>query len=131
MADAIVIGAGPNGLVAANHLADAGWDVLVLEANDEVGGAGRAAGAVGRAAVPALRRPAGAPARRGGVRGRRWAAAVGRQRAARRLPAGIDGQRAVRLAARVVGPAGRLPGPGGWRGAAQRRDGAPPGDARR
>jgi phytoene dehydrogenase-like protein len=41
MPDAIVIGAGPNGLVAANHLADAGWDVLVLEANDEVGGAVR------------------------------------------------------------------------------------------
>src|SRR5437763_15930590 len=39
MADAIVIGAGPHGLVAANHLADAGWEVLVLEANDEVGGA--------------------------------------------------------------------------------------------
>src|SRR5437899_1973329 len=30
-ADAIVIGAGPNGLVAANVLADAGWDVLGLE----------------------------------------------------------------------------------------------------
>src|SRR3954451_12908547 len=41
MPDAIVIGAGPNGLVAANVLADAGWDVLVLEANDEVGGAVR------------------------------------------------------------------------------------------
>jgi len=37
--DAVVIGAGPNGLVAANALADAGWDVLLLEANDVVGGA--------------------------------------------------------------------------------------------
>ena len=41
--DAIVIGAGPNGLVAANHLADAGWSVLVLEAQDEVGGAVKSA----------------------------------------------------------------------------------------
>jgi phytoene dehydrogenase-like protein len=40
-ADALVIGAGPNGLVAANVLADAGWDVLVLEAEDEPGGAVR------------------------------------------------------------------------------------------
>jgi len=39
--DAIVIGAGPNGLVAANVLADAGWSVLVLEANDAPGGAVR------------------------------------------------------------------------------------------
>jgi phytoene dehydrogenase-like protein len=32
--DAIVIGAGHNGVVAANLLADAGWQVLVLEATD-------------------------------------------------------------------------------------------------
>ena len=37
--DAVVIGAGPNGLVAANLLADAGWDVLVLESRDQIGGA--------------------------------------------------------------------------------------------
>jgi phytoene dehydrogenase-like protein len=36
--DAVVIGAGPNGLVAANLLVDAGWDVVVLEAQDHVGG---------------------------------------------------------------------------------------------
>ena len=41
MADAVVIGAGPNGLVAANNLADAGWDVVVLEAEPEPGGAVR------------------------------------------------------------------------------------------
>ncbi|MFE1285693.1 phytoene desaturase family protein [Streptomyces sp. NPDC058751] len=41
MADAVVIGAGPNGLVAANLLADAGWSVEVLEAQDTPGGAVR------------------------------------------------------------------------------------------
>jgi phytoene dehydrogenase-like protein len=39
--DAIVIGSGPNGLVAANMLADAGWSVLILEAQPEPGGAVR------------------------------------------------------------------------------------------
>ncbi|MDT0182802.1 NAD(P)/FAD-dependent oxidoreductase [Microbacterium sp. ARD31] len=39
--DAVVVGAGPNGLVAANVLLDAGWDVLVLEAQPTVGGAVR------------------------------------------------------------------------------------------
>src|SRR3954468_9089552 len=39
--DAVVIGAGPNGLVAANLLVDAGWDVLVLETQPTVGGAVR------------------------------------------------------------------------------------------
>jgi len=39
--DAVVIGAGHNGLVAANLLADSGWDVLVLEEAAEPGGAVR------------------------------------------------------------------------------------------
>jgi phytoene dehydrogenase-like protein len=37
--DAVVIGAGHNGLVAANMLAERGWEVLVLEAADAPGGA--------------------------------------------------------------------------------------------
>jgi len=36
--DAVVIGAGPNGLVAANVLADAGWHVVVCEEQPEPGG---------------------------------------------------------------------------------------------
>lgn len=37
--DALVVGSGPNGLVAANLLADRGWSVHVLEAQPTVGGA--------------------------------------------------------------------------------------------
>ncbi|GAA5113667.1 NAD(P)/FAD-dependent oxidoreductase [Haloechinothrix salitolerans] len=36
--DAVIIGAGPNGLVAANVLADAGWDVVVCEEQPDPGG---------------------------------------------------------------------------------------------
>ena len=43
MPDAVVIGAGPNGLVAANLLVDAGWSVMVLEAQPVPGGAVRSA----------------------------------------------------------------------------------------
>jgi phytoene dehydrogenase-like protein len=41
--DAVVIGGGHNGLVAANLLADEGWDVVVLEGTAQVGGAIRSA----------------------------------------------------------------------------------------
>jgi phytoene dehydrogenase-like protein len=37
--DIVIIGAGHNGLVAATYLAKAGKSVLMLEANDEIGGA--------------------------------------------------------------------------------------------
>lgn len=37
-ADVVIIGAGHNGLVAANYIADAGKKVMVVEASDHVGG---------------------------------------------------------------------------------------------
>lgn len=41
MVDAVVVGAGPNGLVAATALARQGWSVLLLEAQERPGGAVR------------------------------------------------------------------------------------------
>ncbi|HKR47990.1 MAG TPA: NAD(P)/FAD-dependent oxidoreductase [Pseudonocardiaceae bacterium] len=41
--DAVVVGGGHHGLVAAAVLADAGWEVCLLEAADQVGGAIRSA----------------------------------------------------------------------------------------
>ncbi len=49
--DAVIIGAGHNGLVAANILLDAGWSVAVCEANSEAGGAVRS----GEVTVPGFR----------------------------------------------------------------------------
>ena len=48
--DAVVIGAGHNALVAAARLAREGWSVVVLEANDAVGGCVRS----GEATVPGV-----------------------------------------------------------------------------
>jgi len=41
--DVVVVGAGPNGLVAANLLADAGLETVVVEAQPDIGGAVRSA----------------------------------------------------------------------------------------
>lgn len=41
--DAIVVGGGHNGLVAATYLARAGWETLVLERNESLGGAVKSA----------------------------------------------------------------------------------------
>jgi phytoene dehydrogenase-like protein len=43
MVDAVVVGAGPNGLAAAAEMARAGWSVTVIEAMDTVGGGTRTA----------------------------------------------------------------------------------------
>jgi phytoene dehydrogenase-like protein len=49
--DAIVVGSGPNGLVAANVLADDGWNVLVVEAQLQPGGGLRSSELVERGFV--------------------------------------------------------------------------------
>ena len=54
--DAIVVGAGPNGLAAALRLAETGWSVCLLEAAEEVGGAARTL----EATLPGFRHDLGA-----------------------------------------------------------------------
>jgi phytoene dehydrogenase-like protein len=39
--DAVVVGGGPNGLAAALRLAEAGWSVCLVEANEDLGGSAR------------------------------------------------------------------------------------------
>src|SRR2546430_2010758 len=102
MADAVVIGAGPNGPVAANLPADPGGP-----ARDGDADAGRSAGPPARGTARAAevrRRGADRSDGRPAVRGRalprrRRSAAAGGERAARRPLAGDAARRVLRLAA--------------------------------
>ncbi len=99
-ADAVVVGGGHHGLVAAALLADAGWDVCLLEATDRVGGAVRSDAAAPRlhrgpvlGVLPALRRVAGpAGAGPGGAR-----AALSHAPVVLAHPPRPDGERAALL----------------------------------
>ena len=77
--DAVVVGGGHHGLVAAAVLADAGWDVLLLEAQPELGGAVRSTQCTGlrrrpvQRVLPARRRLTRAALAGAGRHGLRWA----------------------------------------------------------
>ncbi len=132
--DAVVVDGGHHGLVAATVLADAGWDVCLLEATDRVGGAVRSAqlraGYVTdlysafyplTAVSPVLRSlftafpPVRGPAellRTLGTAGALWLARFLALPAD--VPVDAPGQRRLRLATGDAGPRRRFPGAGRW-----------------
>src|SRR5215218_1144069 len=59
--DAVVTGGGPNGLAAALRLAEAGWSVCLVEANQDVGGSARTI----ECTLPSFRQGTGEDADRG------------------------------------------------------------------
>jgi phytoene dehydrogenase-like protein len=73
LTDVVVVGAGHNGLVAANLLADAGWEVQVFEATDQSGGSVRTA----ELTVPGSATTCSAPSTRSGWPRRSWPVAAG------------------------------------------------------
>ena len=125
-----VIGAGPSGLVAAKHALEAGFDVTVFEASDDLGGQWHTTAAAQRRVagdaheheprddrvlgLPGARRPSAAPLRRADprlsarVRASTSASTDADPAAARRVSAGrarLGGRRrALRRRGRGVGP---------------------------